>query len=151
MVSRTILLGFFVCLLMAFGGCTKSSNMVTDGVEAKALKIERASSIPMGMGAFTARQGQDIAHFVVEVKASNNVKELKLKTDEQQLIDTDGKSYKSNADLTFTFGSGGGTMSMSSMFEVPKGATLKTLKLGRASLDVSGMDGAKPGTGALSR
>jgi hypothetical protein len=74
------------------------------------------------------------------------VKELKLKADEQQLIDTDGKTYKSYADLSFTFGSGGGTMSMDSFFDIPKDATLKTFKLGRASFDISGMEGAKPGT-----
>ena len=143
MIKRTILLSVSLSLSLTLLSCSKSTT-VADGVEAKAEKIERASHISMGSAGATARQGFDIARVFFELKAASNVKELKLSTNEQQLIDTDGKSYTANADLSFTFGAGGGTMSMDSMFEVPKGATLKTFKLGRATLDLTGVNGAKP-------
>jgi hypothetical protein len=142
-MTRLFLLFAFVALLITTAGCSKSSQ-VTDGVDAKATKIERGPFITIGMSQATARPGNDIARVFYELNAASNVKEMKLPVDEQELIDTDGRSYKSNADLSFTFGSGGGKMSFDSMFEVPKGATLKTLKLGRATLDLSGLEGAKP-------
>ena len=133
-------------LLLGVTGCAKSSQ-VADGVEAKPTKIERATSLTMGSASATAGAGNDLARIFFEITASQNVKEVKLANDEQQLTDTDGKSYKSGADLTFTFGSGGGTMSVDSIFEVPKTASLKTLKLGQASFDISSLDGAKPAAG----
>jgi hypothetical protein len=132
-----------VLALTVFAGCA-SRNTVATGVEAKPVKIERAKQITIGSAAATARPGYNVARVMFEIKSAGNVKELKLNHDEQELIDTDGKSYKSNADLSFSFGSGGGTMSMDSMFEVPENATLKTFKLGNASMDISALDGARP-------
>jgi hypothetical protein len=142
-MTRLFLLLAFLALLITAAGCSKSSQ-VADGVEAKPTKIERGRSISMGMSQATAHAGNDIARVFYELNAASNVKELKLTIDEVELIDADGKSYKSDAALSFTFGSGGGKMSFDSMFEVPTGATLKTLRLGRAMLDVSGLEGAKP-------
>jgi len=130
-------------LLVTAAACAKSSQ-VADGVEAKVTKIERGRSVTIGMSQATARAGNDIARVFYELNAASNVKEMKLSVNEQELIDTDGKSYKSDAELSFTFGSGGGKMSFDSMFEVPTGATLKTLKLGHAMLDLSALEGAKP-------
>lgn len=142
-MTRLLLMIASLTLLVTAAGCSKSSQVV-DGVEAKPTKIERGRSITMGMSQATARAGNDIARVFYELNATSNVKEMKLTIDEVELIDADGKSYKSNADLSFTFGSGGGKMTFDSMFEVPTGATLKTLRLGRAMLDLSGLEGAKP-------
>jgi hypothetical protein len=142
-MTRLFLIIASLVLLITAAGCAKSAQ-VADGVEVKVTKIERARSITIGMSQATARPGNDIARVFYELTAASNVKEMKLPVDQQEVIDTDGKSYKSDADLSFTFGSGGGKMSFDSMFEVPTGATLKTLKLGRAMLDVSGLEGAKP-------
>jgi hypothetical protein len=143
-MTRIVCLSVLAGSLLVSLGCSKSSQ-VSDGVEAKPTRIERATSITMGSARATARTGHDLARIFFELTAGQNVKELKLASEQQELIDTDGKSYKSNADLTFTFGSGGGTMSMDAMFEVPNTASLKTLKLGTASFDISAMPGAKPG------
>jgi hypothetical protein len=142
-MTRPFLLVVFLALVFATAGCGNASH-VADGVQAKATKIERGSSVTMGSAQATARAGNDIARVFFELNAASNVKELKLSSEEQQLIDADGKAYKSDADLSFTFGAGGGTMSFDSMFEVPAAATLKTLKLGHATLDVSALEGAKP-------
>ena len=146
MVNRTVLYGVVVSLLLAAAGCAKSSgNIVADGAEGKVYKIERGPRLSLGGSATaTAKQGNDIVRVIFELKASPDVKNLTLKSDEQQLMDADGKGYKANADLSFSFGSGGGAMSMDSVFEVPQNATLKTFKLGRANLDISEMSGAKP-------
>lgn len=140
---RLTILASIVLVALMLAGCAGQNN-VASGVAAKVTKIERAKQITMGSASATARAGYDIARVMFEIKASANVKELKVSSDEQEMIDTSGKTYTSNADLTFTFGSGGGTMSMDSMFQVPEDATLKTFKLGKATLDISGMDGAKP-------
>lgn len=140
---RLSILATTVLAVSMFASCA-GQNSVASGVEAKVTKIERAKQITVGSASATARAGYDLARVMFELKASGGVKELKLSSDEQELIDANGKSYKSNADLSFNFGTGGGTMSMDSMFEVPENASLKTFKLGKASFDLSGIDGAKP-------
>lgn len=137
---------FFVHLIatvLLAAGCAKSSQ-VTSGVEAKPTKIERATSFTMGSARATASGGNELARVFFDLTAAQTVREVKITSDEQQLIDTDGKTYKSGADLTFTFGSGGGTMNIDTMFEVPAHATLKTFKLGGASFDISSLAGSKP-------
>ncbi len=141
---RVSILASLALAVSGLAGCASQNNMVASGVEAKPIKIERAKQITVGGASATARQGFDIARVLFEIKGPSNVKELKVGSDEQEIIDINGKSYKSNADLSFSFGLGGGTMSMDSMFQVPEDATLKTFKLGKASFDISSMDGAKP-------
>lgn len=142
-MTRLFLFCLLLTLLAAATGCSKSSQ-VASGVEAKATKIERSKSMTIGTTQLTASPGHDVTRVFFELSASSNVKDLKLPLAEQQLIDTDGNAYKSNADLSFHFGSGGGKMDFDSLFEVPTGATLKTIKLGQATLDLSGLEGAKP-------
>ena len=143
---RSISLCMLVLSLIPAWGCSKSSQ-VADGVEAKPTKIERGTSITMGMASATAQSGNDLVRIFFEIKATPNVKEVKVNSNEQELVDSDGKSYKAGANLTFHFGSNGGTMTMDSMFELPQTATLRTFKLGHASFDISSLEGAKPGSG----
>lgn len=149
MASRIILLGIVIALQATVMGCANSSNMVADGVEARVIQIYRAKQMTVGSATTRAREGHEVARLLFEVKASGDVKELKIGHDEQELIDAAGNSYKANADLSFSFGAGGGrTMTMDSSFEVPQGATLKTFRLGRASMDISGIEASKPATGS---
>lgn len=135
-----------VCLAIiavALSACASAdpNTQTHEGIDIKLLSFKRTKEFASGMQrASPTQSGYDLAVARLEFKAASSKRELKLGTEDMEVIDAQGRAYPSDSkELSFTFGDGSKPIPMDVLFAVPEDARLRRLRLGRAVFELENL------------